>query len=49
MFANTQLQVKLKAQDGKKETSANYELTEEVLEIMQRVIDKEQLENLLNQ
>ncbi|CAD8053900.1 unnamed protein product [Paramecium primaurelia] len=47
-LANTQLQVKLKAQEGNKEYQGNYELQPEVVEIMQRVLDKEQLENLLN-
>ncbi|CAD8158988.1 unnamed protein product [Paramecium octaurelia] len=47
-FANTQLQVKLKAQEGNKDYQGNYELQPEVVEIMQRVLDKEQLENLLN-
>ncbi|CAD8134261.1 unnamed protein product [Paramecium octaurelia] len=47
-LANTQLQVKLKAQEGNKEYQGKYELQPEVAEIMQRVLDKEQLENMLN-
>ncbi|CAD8051116.1 unnamed protein product [Paramecium sonneborni] len=47
-FASSQLQVKMKAQESNKEYQANYDLQPEVLEIMQRVLDKEQLENLLN-
>ncbi|CAD8157409.1 unnamed protein product [Paramecium pentaurelia] len=48
-FSSTQLQIKPKANDGLKEVKANYELDEKVIEIMQKVIDQEELEGILQQ